>query len=284
MMTSVWRHRFAVVCSMYHRMLLFTFEKHRMATIHSISGQRRLIPPTFLAGFLCWLTGLQGPAVAAAEANAPPEYLEMLAAILTGSQMGPGDGWFHPSLSRYDWTWIAKKYDRDRDGKITRKEFRGASEFFDRLDRDRDGVLTAEDFDWSERSKFAQQGRPSGMWFSRMDGNSNGRISREEWSKFFEQAAKGKGYLTPDDLRDAFPLSPPPRPKTEVAAAQPQGPTMGTLVRGLFTGELGSFSEGPKLNQRAPDFTLTTHDGKRTIRLGQFKGQKPVVLVFGSFT
>jgi peroxiredoxin len=57
-----------------------------------------------------------------------------------------------------------------------------------------------------------------------------------------------------------------------------------TLVKGLAEGELGSPFEGPGLGQRTPDFSLTTQDGKRTVRLSQFHGRKPVVLIFGSFT
>lgn len=34
----------------------------------------------------------------------------------------------------------------------------------------------------------------------------------------------------------------------------------------------------------APDFSLTTEDKKQTVRLDSFRGQKPVVLVFGSYT
>ena len=34
----------------------------------------------------------------------------------------------------------------------------------------------------------------------------------------------------------------------------------------------------------APDFTLPTHDHQATVTLSSFRGQKPVVLVFGSYT
>jgi peroxiredoxin len=51
-----------------------------------------------------------------------------------------------------------------------------------------------------------------------------------------------------------------------------------------LSGELGSFFEGPDVGQRAPDFALRTQDGKQSIRLSQYRGVKPVVLVFGSFT
>ncbi len=40
----------------------------------------------------------------------------------------------------------------------------------------------------------------------------------------------------------------------------------------------------PRVGQVAPDFALRTADGKQTIRLSSFKGQKPVVLIFGSHT
>jgi len=34
----------------------------------------------------------------------------------------------------------------------------------------------------------------------------------------------------------------------------------------------------------APDFTLSTHDHSGTVTLSSFRGHKPVVLVFGSYT
>ena len=212
-----------------------------------------------------------------------PEIVEMLLAIAQGSQMGPGEGWFHGSSTSYDWKWLAAEFDANHDGTITREEFRGPSELFQRLDRNHDGVLTAGDFDWSERTLWAMQGMPSRYWFAMIDANGNGRISRQEWDALFAKAAKEKGYLTPDDLRELFPVAPPPRP---VGAPPPtqSGPSVTTLLKGLLDGELGSPFEGPEIGQRAPDFRLRTHDGKREVQLSQFQGKKPVVLVFGSFT
>lgn len=40
----------------------------------------------------------------------------------------------------------------------------------------------------------------------------------------------------------------------------------------------------PKPGQMAPDFELTELDGETTIRLSDYRGQKPVALVFGSHT
>ena len=118
-----------------------------------------------------------------------------------------------------------------------------------------------------------------------MDADSNGRVSPAEWEALFKKASKGKGYLTAEDLREAFPLMPPrqagPPPKKD------EGPTLGftlTLLKGLADGELGSIYEGPAVGAKAPDFTLPTVNGKERINLAKFRAGKPTVLVFGSFT
>jgi hypothetical protein len=61
-------------------------------------------------------------------------------------------------------------------------------------------------------------------------------------------------------------------------------PTRAVLVRGLFSGEVGSMHEGPKLNEPAPNFTLKTFDGKNAVELAKLTGAQPVVLVLGNFT
>jgi hypothetical protein len=211
-----------------------------------------------------------------------PEIIEMLTAVVGGSEMGPGEGWFHDGQSRYGWKWLASRHHVDPSGgAIKREEFHGPPELFDRLDRNRDGKLTSSDFDWSERSAYANAGRPSSYWFRSIDTNSNGRISRQEWQEFFAKAAHGKDYLTPDDLREAFPTT-PPRPSAP--PSKNNGPSPLTLFVGLLNGDLGSMFEGPSVGQRAPDFALTTQDGKRQVRLSHYNGKKPVVLIFGSFT
>ncbi len=251
-------------------------------------------PAAAIFSTLVLLAGLAaGPAVAATASGSAlgdlllpsvrqgrcPEFVKMLWTVaVAGAHMGPGDGWFGPARSRYGWKWLARRHGIAPTGRIARKDFRGPAKLFDALDRDRDGALTAADFDWSARSPFLRQAQQADMWFSRLDADSNGRISRAEWEAFFKQAARGKDHLSRDDLRAALAL--PPRPP----GPPPGMPTRETLFRGLLSGEIGSFREGPDLNGPAPDFTLPTHDGKARIRLGDFRGKKPVVLVFGSFT
>jgi hypothetical protein len=209
------------------------------------------------------------------------EAVEMISAILNGSEMGPGDGWFHASQSRYGWDWLARRYDADGDKAISEKEFGGPPELFERLDRNRDGELAPDDFDWTDKSPFVRQQGQASQWFSRMDKSSNGRISIEEWQQFFEKLAGEKGYVTPSDLRaGVF----PPAPKSSSPLPGQPGPTPEEFIKGVLSGELGSIWEGPHIDWNAPDFELETQDGQRKIRLSSFRNERPVVIVFGSFT
>lgn len=208
-----------------------------------------------------------------------PEIVEMLWAVANGSKMGPGEGWFHSGQSRYDWTWLASRHGKESTGTITRQEFLGPADLFDRLDRNHDGELLADDFDWSENSSFVRQSKQARQWFRAIDADSNGRISHAEWEAFFAKAARGKDHLNPDDLRAL--LQSPPKKEGEKSKDEPS-PLV--LVKGLLAGELGSIHEGPDIGDEAPDLALKTQDGRQTIRLSDFRGKKPVVLIFGSFT
>ena len=43
-------------------------------------------------------------------------------------------------------------------------------------------------------------------------------------------------------------------------------------------------AEAPKLGDMAPDFKLRDAKGEHPVRLSSFRGEKPVALIFGSFT
>jgi len=208
-----------------------------------------------------------------------PEIVEQLMAIAQGrlSEMGPAAGWFHGGQGLYDWSWLADREDADGDGTIDRDEFFGPAEWFDRLDRDHDGTIKADDFDWSDGSPFVRQSQQARQVFRRIDPESNGRISRAEWEAFFEKAAQGRDEITPDDLRAA--LNPP-----QPTGPPDDGPSLWTVLNGLWTGELGSIYEGPAVGGRAPDFELPGVDGGDRLRLSELYQGKPVVLIFGSFT
>ena len=44
------------------------------------------------------------------------------------------------------------------------------------------------------------------------------------------------------------------------------------------------FHNFPKAGEPAPDFSLDRYDRSGTVTLSQFRGQRPVVLIFGSLT
>ena len=208
------------------------------------------------------------------------EFTQMFAMLATkGANMGPGDGWFKPSESRYSWQWLAERYAPDKDGRIARKQFDTQADLFARLDRDRDGVITAADLEWSDSSPFQRQMGQAKQWLQLV--NDDGKLTRDEWAKLFDKLAQGKDYLNAEDARA---LLNPPRKTGPGGKAGGGMPSKATLLQGLIEGELGSMCEGPRLGQRAPDFTLVSHDEKRTVTLSKFRNEKPVVLIFGSFT
>jgi hypothetical protein len=197
--------------------------------------------------------------------------------IVSGEPVGPYSGWFGPAQVRYTWDRL-KKLDKDGDGRITRDEFGGPTELFDVLDRDGDGAITKDDFDWSDNSAYARQLGQAQQLLRRADADGNKKLSKEEWDRLFDEFAKGKKELEPEDVRRL--LFPPPAKSSGGNGM----PSKEILLYGLLTGEIGSGSEGPNLDAPAPDFTLKSPDGKTTITLSDSKGKKPVVLVFGSFT
>ncbi len=207
----------------------------------------------------------------------PPESVRMLLAITRGSNMGPGDGWFGPADARYNWKWLADKHGVAIGDAIPKEKFQGSERGFDRLDRNKDGRITADDLDWSDKNSWVQQANIVNRLFRKIDAQRDSNVTREEWLEFFNTATAGGEALRAERLRDLLlaggsGFSPGDAPSKE------------TLIRGLFSGEIGSLNEGPKLNARAPDFALLTHDGSRTIRLADVVGSQPVVLTFGNST
>ncbi|HVS36602.1 MAG TPA: hypothetical protein VMS17_13655 [Gemmataceae bacterium] len=218
------------------------------------------------------------PVSAVIDALSHVEAVEMLSAILRGEPIGAGTAWFHPAQTVYDWKWLSAQMDADHDGAVTPEEFKGPRELFDRLDRDRDGRLTAADFDWSDASPYWRQMTTARQLLRRGDADGDGALTAEEWQALFQKTAKGKDKLTADDLRL---LLFPAQPKS---SGPPSGmPSQAVLLRGFLSNEIGSVCEGPAVGRRAPDFTLRTPDGEE-LSLHKYRGDRPLVLVFGSFT
>ena len=211
-----------------------------------------------------------------------PEWAEMMVALLKGQGMRLGEGWFQQSQSLYDWLWLSSEFDGDLNGRVEPRELpenRLLGEFVSRLDADRDGTITLRDLRGRPGGPAAMM---AGQLFYQWDLDSNGKISKAEMSAFFENAdADDHGFLTPDDLRRAF--APPPSEAAAEPESQPQ-PTPVYWLKMLLSGQLGSMTKGPELGDPAPDFDLPTFDDTQRVKLSSFRGKKPVVLIFGSFT
>lgn len=178
--------------------------------------------------------------------------------------------------TRYGWTWLAERFDKDGDGAVSQAELPAAEGAFERLDRDWDGALTRRDFDWSAGGELCQQKETAFALFKAIDTTSNGRITPEEWQAMFAEVAGEKGYLDDEDLERFMYL--PRVLKTrgeERFLASREG-------RQFDRSQLESAA--PKPGEMAPDFELRSPDGKSAVRLSSFRGGKPVVLVFGCYT
>lgn len=211
----------------------------------------------------------------------PPEWLEMLVSIVSGGDMSNGSGWFHSGSTRYTWERFSKRFDVNRDGRVTRDEFKGKKEFFTRLDRDSDGEIAKNDFDWSDDSPFMQQFGFARQLLRRNDRNQDGRLTETEWAEIFKQLSPDGRPIDAEKVRQ---LLYPPRPAIPAKSASSADPSMWTLLKGLWRSEIGSVCEGPELEAIAPNFKLETVDGKQKIELKSLIGKKPIVLVFGNYT
>jgi Ca2+-binding EF-hand superfamily protein len=91
-----------------------------------------------------------------------------------------------------------KKLDTDGDGYVTRREWDGDQEGFDRLDADNDGVLSKQDRELV-RSRARAEER-----LKAYDKNEDGFVSEDEWpgtpETFRQQDSNRNGKITVDEL------------------------------------------------------------------------------------
>jgi Ca2+-binding EF-hand superfamily protein len=203
------------------------------------------------------------------------------------------------------WKHLRESYDKDQDGAVSKQEYPRGDDKFARFDRDGDGKLTAADFERGAAAgrdegrgrgeRGAQRG--GGMrdmlatmvgpeLYKAADADRNGNVSTAEWKAFvdglgadedgniesgklpFGRSGMGRqmtaNLRTVDDLDEVF--------------ARLDADRSGSLERG----ELGDL---PIAGDVAPDFELPfADDDSKTVKLSSYKDDRPVALIFGSYT
>lgn len=228
------------------------------------------------------------------------------------------------------WKTLVEKYDKNRDGEITKEEHGRTEASFRSLDRNRDGVLSEDDFSSGGR-RGAGRGRrggrgnfdPSrmigGMLARPADKNGDQKTTKKEFDALVKATdADGDLILTADELADALDSGGNRRGRglsrmlprmLDRLDADGDGDVQVKEILGLFAkldldrngalegdelgrrrgrgnrgGRRGS-GNAPKVGSAAPDFELPMlAEKKKAVKLSSFAGQKPVALIFGSYT
>jgi len=86
-----------------------------------------------------------------------------------GKHMPPGQGWQA----------LSAEFDANKDGKITKDEFKAKAPAFDRMDANKDGKVTKAEV---EALPAAQKHPGASNFISRFDADGNGEVTRDEWN------------------------------------------------------------------------------------------------------
>jgi Ca2+-binding EF-hand superfamily protein len=128
--------------------------------------------------------------------------ISMLGGRGPGGPGGPGGEGFDPERAQK----MFQESDANGDGQISREEWKGRPEIFDRLDADKSGAVTKEEAKaGAEKLRAAMGGGKAGeALFRRADKNGDRKITRDEWpmqaDTFDRYDANKDGAITPDEM------------------------------------------------------------------------------------
>ena len=199
------------------------------------------------------------------------------------------------------WSFLSEKYDADRDGVVTRAEYARGDRQFDNYDRNRNGALESDDF--PEDTFFNGFNH---MVVMNADADEDETVTATEWAAFSKQIdSNGDGEMDSDEVTTVlgdwasdwrlFLLSFDQNGDgrfTDVDLAitfRDQDFNGDAVLSGVETTGWAppgrDRSPAPEPGSEAPDFTLSFAQApQRTFQLSQAVRERPVALVFGSYT
>jgi len=162
---------------------------------------------------------------------------------------------------------------------------------FDRVDANGNGVVGEREILAALRAgdtvrdapvpRFPQGVAPWRSIAVAMDDDSSGDVTKAEaqtWRARWEAKAKAEAAAEKAKApSDAGPAGPPTSQPAGQPAKQPTSPPAAAAGSSRAP-------RGVAVGQPAADFTLKTADGRGEVALASFRGVKPVVLIFGSYT
>jgi len=212
------------------------------------------------------------------------------------------------------WDFMQRKYDDDGDGRVTRSEYdRGESQFA-RFDRDKSGAITAEDFGPGGNVSTLRQASPERRHammaqralmrffhedddrneltieevrarFATFDGDRDGTVTLVEFQVVVTLKMSGKIYesllfVVDTDKSGALSLA---ELESYFGSRDKDGDGKWTS-RSRRGGGGRRADSGIAVGQPAFDFTLKPPHGGAAVTLSGFVGDRPVALIFGSYT
>jgi len=153
------------------------------------------------------------------------------------------------TLDREELSWSFGEYDDDHDGQVTEAEF-------DALAEDKQVKIPSE---YGLGRMMTGDFQPWTALVEGIDQDEDLLLSSTEVEAFYDERDDGDGIWT---------LQSRTRPTSASASSEDPGEPV----------------SGAKVGTVAPDFSLSPPDGGEAVTLSSFKGDKPVALIFGSYT